>query len=315
MSMEKRMEKTRKKLTCVGVDRLRDLPDDLLHYILSFLDTKYAVLTSALSKRWRFFWTSVPDLNFDRESFDKLTSFKNFVLTVLQRRQRDSKIRRFRLTSRNNVDRSFMNQVIDYALSHNTDHLFLLDPGCQCLSHPLVTSKRFYLSESFGVTALTTLHLEHCYFSDGTDRTGCFDISAICPNLINLCLIHCAFGMFEVLKISGPQLVNLTLEYVCGNKLEISAPKLTFFKFIPYYSHLSVTHLPSLEHANVDIYRPYAYPRKIEVCYPNFFKLMQGIHNAQFITLNPKIIEVRLDIRCNYLLIHLFALLFARYFH
>ncbi|KAL9406037.1 hypothetical protein Peur_003009 [Populus x canadensis] len=99
--------------------------------------------------------------------------------------------------------------------------------------------------------------------------------------------------MFEVLKISGPQLVNLTdLEYVCGNKLEISAPKLTFFKFIPYYSHLSVTHLPSLEHANVDIYRPYAYPRKIEVCYPNFFKLMQGFHNAQFITLNSEIIEI-----------------------
>lgn len=202
-----------------------------------------------------------------------------------------------------------MNQVIDYALSHNPDHLFLLDPGCQCLSHPLVTSKRFYLSEPFGVTALTTLHLEHCYFSDGSERTGCFDISAICPNLINLCLIHCAFGMFEVLKISGPQLVNLTLEFVCGNKLEISAPKLTFFKFIPYYSHLSVTHLPSLEHANVDIYRPYAYPRKIEVCYPNFFKLMQGFHNAQFITLNSEIIEARLDIRCNYLLIHLFALL------
>ncbi|KAG6792046.1 hypothetical protein POTOM_001185 [Populus tomentosa] len=232
MSMEKQREKTRKKLTSEGVDRLRDLPDDLLYYILSFLDTKYAVLTSALSKRWRFFWTSVPDLNFDRESFDKLTSFKNFVLTVLQRRQRDSKIRRFRLTSRNNVDRSFMNQVIDYALSHNTDHLFLLDPGCQCLSHPLVTSKRFYLSESFGVTALTTLHLEHCYFSDGSERTGCFDISAIC------CV---------------------------SSTLEISAPKLTFFKFIPYYSHLSVTHLPSLEHANVDIYRPYAYPRKIEI--------------------------------------------------
>jgi hypothetical protein len=234
MSMEKQREKKREKLTSEGVDRLRDLPDDLLHYILSFLDTKYAVLTSALSKRWRFFWTSVPDLNFDRESFVKFTSFKNFVLTVLQRRQRDSKIRRFSLTSRNDVDRSFMNQVIDYALSHNTDHLFLLDPGCQCLSHPLVTSKRFYLSESFGVTALTTLHLEHCYFSDGSERTGCFDISAICPNLINLCLIHCAFGMFEVLKISGPQLVNLTLEYLCGNKLEISAPKLTFFKFIPY---------------------------------------------------------------------------------
>ncbi|XP_011018706.1 PREDICTED: putative FBD-associated F-box protein At5g22720 [Populus euphratica] len=226
--MEKQREKTRKKLTSEGVDRLRDLPDDLLHYILYFLDTKYAVLTSALSKRWRFFWTSVPDLNFDRESFDKFTSFKNFVLTVLQRRQRDSKIR----------------------------------------------SKRFYLSESFGVTALTTLHLEHCYFSDGSERTGCFDISAICPNLINFCLIHCVFGMFEVLKISGPQLVNLTLEYVCGNKLEISAPKLTFFKFIPYYSHLSVAHLPSLEHADVDIYRPYAYPRKIEILFndPDVFE-------------------------------------------
>ncbi|CAK7356185.1 unnamed protein product [Dovyalis caffra] len=90
--MEERTAKKRNKLTSEGIDKLRDLPDDLLHYIFSFLDTKNAVLTSALSKRWRFFWNSVPHLNFDRESFDEFTSFKNFVLTVLQQRQHDSKI-------------------------------------------------------------------------------------------------------------------------------------------------------------------------------------------------------------------------------
>ncbi|KAF8029718.1 hypothetical protein BT93_E2217 [Corymbia citriodora subsp. variegata] len=45
--------------------RLPLLPDDVIHYIFSFLPIKDAVRTSVLSKRWRSTWTTTTNLVFD----------------------------------------------------------------------------------------------------------------------------------------------------------------------------------------------------------------------------------------------------------
>lgn len=42
-------------------DRLSKLPDDLLHHILRFLDTRQVVTElSSLSRRWRYLWATTP---------------------------------------------------------------------------------------------------------------------------------------------------------------------------------------------------------------------------------------------------------------
>ncbi|KAK9074367.1 hypothetical protein SSX86_006965 [Deinandra increscens subsp. villosa] len=46
-------------------DRLSRLPDDISSHILSLMPTKYAVQTSILSKRWRYTWMFVTNLDFD----------------------------------------------------------------------------------------------------------------------------------------------------------------------------------------------------------------------------------------------------------
>jgi hypothetical protein len=46
-------------------DKLSDLPDNMIHKILFFLDTKYVVL----SRRRKNLRASVPDLSFDSKGF------------------------------------------------------------------------------------------------------------------------------------------------------------------------------------------------------------------------------------------------------
>ncbi|KAG4122914.1 hypothetical protein ERO13_D11G296776v2 [Gossypium hirsutum] len=67
-------------------DRISQLPDVLIHHILSFLSTKEAMATSILSKRWLWVWTSVPILDLQDTPFcrtDPNLRFRQFVDHVL----------------------------------------------------------------------------------------------------------------------------------------------------------------------------------------------------------------------------------------
>ncbi|KAI3847137.1 hypothetical protein MKW92_009461 [Papaver armeniacum] len=55
-----------------GVDQISTLPDDVLVRILSLVPTEQAVLTSLLSKRWKFLWTLIPILDFDYARFSQI---------------------------------------------------------------------------------------------------------------------------------------------------------------------------------------------------------------------------------------------------
>ncbi|XP_074281983.1 uncharacterized protein LOC141606666 [Silene latifolia] len=57
-----------------SVDRISELPEFILHIILSFLDTKEACQTSVLSKKWHAAWSSVPVLDFQPQYFKKAGS-------------------------------------------------------------------------------------------------------------------------------------------------------------------------------------------------------------------------------------------------
>ncbi|CAL1385647.1 unnamed protein product [Linum trigynum] len=64
-------KKTRKiastELGIDATDRLSSLPDEVISQILSFLQTKYAVGTAVLSRRWKDLWTRVSNLDLDNE--------------------------------------------------------------------------------------------------------------------------------------------------------------------------------------------------------------------------------------------------------
>ena len=64
-------------------DRLSNLPQDFLHYILSFLETRYIILLSRLSRRWRRVWKSMPYLNFVQTPFESKDRFIGFAWSML----------------------------------------------------------------------------------------------------------------------------------------------------------------------------------------------------------------------------------------
>lgn len=60
-----------------GEDRISELPDVLLHHILSYLTTEDAIRTGVLSKRWRYVWTLAPNLEFAYSHHPKFADFVN----------------------------------------------------------------------------------------------------------------------------------------------------------------------------------------------------------------------------------------------
>ncbi|KAI3955545.1 hypothetical protein MKW98_028490 [Papaver atlanticum] len=74
-----------------GFDRISNLPEALIHHILSFLDMRCVVQTCVLSKRWRYVWPSVSNLVFRGDAFGErgvkqLKKFRKFVDKVLMLR-------------------------------------------------------------------------------------------------------------------------------------------------------------------------------------------------------------------------------------
>ncbi|CAN1225539.1 Putative F-box/FBD/LRR-repeat protein At1g78760 [Linum grandiflorum] len=68
-----------------GDDRISNLPDSIIHHILSFIDTTSAVRTSVLSKQWKSAWKHVHALNMELK-FDEYSRYERFVDKLLSLR-------------------------------------------------------------------------------------------------------------------------------------------------------------------------------------------------------------------------------------
>ncbi|KAK8465059.1 hypothetical protein PHAVU_010G138000 [Phaseolus vulgaris] len=293
-------------------DRLSDMPDCLIHHILSFLETKDAIQTSVLSKRWRYLWVSVPCLNFSSKSFTRLVDFKKFVLWVLN--HRDSSHVKLLVYYRFGVDyatdQHLLNKVIEYAASHGVEEIkinlraktsgcksldllhleqFAMDPAAADFSNPFAS-----LAELFGFTTLTTLHLNNftlCY--TGID---CLDPFANCVHMKNLHLSEMSFKSDLNPKdfvISAPKLSNLNL--MCNRfkcKIVVAAPQLSNFTYL-YSTPCAFFEfrLPSLDGLVIDIHEPHdrfekCRRRKREETLHGLINMLRGCHSAEAIKLS-----------------------------
>lgn len=109
-----------------GGDIISQLPDEMIHKILSFADARLAVQTSLLSRRWKLVWTTLPFLNIGRygktipkNSDDEI----NFITHFLFKRDDQSQIKELKWAVVYRGSRWLIEPFRDYAISYNVERL------------------------------------------------------------------------------------------------------------------------------------------------------------------------------------------------
>ncbi|PPS17664.1 hypothetical protein GOBAR_AA02887 [Gossypium barbadense] len=172
------------KTTLELEDRLSDLPDCLLHHIFGFIDFKYCIRTSVLSKRWKLLWTSLSNLYFDGCDGTRLPDFHRFVLEPLFRRGRHHN---------------------KYPLNEVRLHLMWMG------THSSFLKKNIAHLESHNMYDVLELRLHKCSIS------GKAVLNISCPRLVNLVLtdlkVHTRDPVDDKFKliILAPQPVSFSL--------------------------------------------------------------------------------------------------------
>ncbi|KAJ6793378.1 uncharacterized protein M6B38_396435 [Iris pallida] len=255
-------------------DRISELPDCVLHHILSFLETKLTVQTSILSKRWAHLWASVPALDFTDESFIRneegwldesdTHSFENFVDTVLLLRDA-SDLRSFDLRCYHYSDGGHLLRWIRYAAKYNPKVLqiefsphggnWCLPLGilpCQSLEE-LTMNLRYRVNLGPPCKIMGRLRRLHIQRADDDVDGFMENLISSCPVLEDLDVRSC---QLDALCISSSTLKRLSIKDCCifgGDENRISIPSLVCLTYTNNISGCTaLENLSSLLNATVD---------------------------------------------------------------
>ncbi|KAF0898641.1 hypothetical protein E2562_009155, partial [Oryza meyeriana var. granulata] len=221
-----------------SIDRISNLPNDLLYIIMSFLPALELVLTGILSTRWRRLWTSSTYLNIDVNQFGRYRGqkFCNFVNRML--RQRDSSsLDAFRLHSADTRDAG---SWITYGIRHGSKVVLFSED---------IEREPFNLDH--GVVDFTSRCLKYLVLANVClDANVFYPINFACPALENLELND---SSLEVPEISSGSLLHLDIDNCClFEDLLISSPSLVSLCIkSPQHRAPMILTLPCLEVATI----------------------------------------------------------------
>ncbi|XP_051190795.2 MEIOTIC F-BOX protein MOF-like [Lolium perenne] len=268
-------------------DRLSNLPDCLLHYILSLssMGARRLVQTSTLSRRWRHLWRTAPCLDVSPNEFqaaggDELENwarFNNFAETLVQQhgtlgldllrmRVIEPPKNRDRRPTEPDGNRWVQRYLVRYSPAaldiHNRS------PGAHVPLRPMS-------DDTTVLRRLTTLRLTGVMLCDGFERLlG----AAGCPLLVHLELRDCLIGFDEVvmsptLKTLVVDSSNMSMKQSPFRLARIVAPGLAslHLMLLRWQVDLWNFEMPSLVEATVQMKR---------VCYYNEFDLLCSLHNV-----------------------------------
>ncbi|CAN0922761.1 F-box/FBD/LRR-repeat protein At1g78750, partial [Linum grandiflorum] len=312
-----------------GVDRISNLPDSIIHHILSFLDTTSAVKTCVLSKQWKCTWKHVDVLNLDlnilanyKTNYSRIETFVDKVLSLrypfrLSKMLWKSEINDHRSDYVPGSQFGLLRRVVQYAVSHGAQHFQIRPKICRESYTPLselfesisdsvrsLDLSQFTLDKiccqppdecSSRFRLLTSLKLKssYCFVADGVELVEPFSKFPCLKDLVlhNFWFYH---NQPVTFRVSGLQLVNFTLIDPKVKRFQIVAPKLKSFRFVSYRKaeFLEMT-LPSLVHADFDYS---IFSEDDDIVQQQLAVLFHGIHNVESLTLRRELKEAVLQV-------------------
>lgn len=298
-------------------DKISNLPDSILHHILSYLPTRDVLGTCILSTRWKNLWTCVENIDFDDSLLYSsgifgypvnVTCFMHFVQRILQLRE-ESDIKKFRLSCRVCFSASHVCSWILAAIRHNVKELdlclFVEEPFMlpQCVfSSKTLTSLKLEMNCVLELPASTffpflrTLHLCLVTFRDDSSTQRLF---SGCPMLRELAILDCEWMNLKHVAISISTLKSLTIDDLPffgstddlnGCEIKIDASSLSFLKYSGYLSNeIYLYNLSPSVYASIHI--PILYEKRNEIAF-RAVKLFRGLHKINAARISSRAIEV-----------------------
>ncbi|TKY45172.1 putative FBD-associated F-box protein [Spatholobus suberectus] len=254
-------------------DNISQLPDCILLHIMSSMDTKSAVRTCVLSKRWKDLCKRLTNLTFSF-SVGWSESFRQFVSWVLSSRDHSYSLLNLAIDSYMcRIEPEFVDWVVKYALFHNVQQLkvdIFVDranseflPSNYCcrslkfleLSIKKSASSVLILPKSLYMPALKSLYLSYVRFTTKDNEYA--EPFSNCHMLNTLVLRHFSLHNDEqVLCISNPTLSSLTIFEGQASQIGLSTPNLRSFTIKGSVRHqlFSTCSLSFLGEVNIFIY-------------------------------------------------------------
>ncbi|KAJ4783244.1 F-box/RNI-like superfamily protein [Rhynchospora pubera] len=280
-----------------SIDTISDLPDSVLHHIMSFLKTREAVQTCILAKRWKNLWRTLPYLHLNLNDFrleknnacSSLDSFENFTSNLLLLRD-PTGLHTFQLNCpyRLSCDDQIMSGCALYALRCNARVLSLLLPKGAALQlcHSVFKCKsledlRFghfdkvdeikLVPRTITLPHLRRLHLETMHL----DEDFMEKMFLRCPSLTDLHLAWCVLTNVRMIRSRNLKFLALDRCVFEVDMQLIDAPSLTklCINGLEAMSHrIHITSMPSLLKAVVGYWS--SQPRQ-SVVFPRFSNVQQ----------------------------------------
>lgn len=310
-----------------NTDRISNLPDAILQRILTLLETKDAVKTSALSKRWQYLWMSITDLVFMEDDGPdkrkKRVHFMNFVERVLVLRD-SSDLTLFVLSCDVLNDASRINAWISAAVMHKVQVLSIglgIDEDSRCNSEgPIVLPHCLFTSESLTYLSLTYFNLKSCvllkvpssiWFSSlktlkirfavfPDDRSMQRLFSGV-PVLEDLTLDACCWWNVRSVCISAPMLKTLAIYETVDGLDQDDCQFLIFGTNLKYFYYGGAVRNEYFFYKTSSLMKAVIYlgakdsvekgKRQREVSY-QVHKLLRGLSLVKELAITPYIIEV-----------------------
>ncbi|XP_017984697.1 PREDICTED: F-box/LRR-repeat protein At3g26922 isoform X2 [Theobroma cacao] len=310
------MSLTSEKRDEMNEDRMGKLSDDLLLKIMSFLNTKQAVQTCVLSKRWKPLWQSLPNLDFNFDTFPfqqeiddedeeelemKMCSFSKFISQVLFRRCPTDLVKVCVQSHVYDPHCFLVDGLICYAVKHNVQQLtvHLLSDCPYLFPESFWTCRSLTSLELKGTdwmpmklpTLLACPALKSLRLSQFSAAGPNFEPTAFsgCPNLENLKLFDILAVGSKGLCIDADNLRSLVLSFASlgDGKVEIYAPRLTTFKYSGTPPIVCLTdHPDSVDDVYFDLKTPPRFKRSEKEYGLRLINILNEFRHAKSLTLS-----------------------------